>query len=189
MATIYTKTGDKGQTGLYGGKRVPKNNIRVEAYGTLDEANALLGVILARFHYFPHYEELAAIQDMLFDIGATLASPNRPSNRPQAHDVQHLEKLIDELDASLPQLTNFIIPGGTELSALLHLARTFVRRAERRVITVSQHEDVPKSVIKYLNRLSDYLFVLARYCNHEQGIEDKVWKAGDSIPSPYEGEG
>lgn len=188
MATIYTKTGDKGQTGLYGGKRVPKNNIRVEAYGTLDEANALLGVILARFHYFPHYEELAAIQDMLFDIGATLASPGRPSPHPQKTEVEHLEKLIDELDASLPSLTNFIIPGGAELSAHLHLARTFVRRAERRVITVVQHEDVPESVMKYLNRLSDYLFVLARYCNHEQGIADKLWKS-NNVPSPRIGEG
>lgn len=173
MATIYTKTGDQGQTGLYGGKRVPKNNIRVEAYGTVDEANAQLGVILSRFHYFPHYEEITAIQSVLFDVGATLASPDHPQPRPQQSDVEHLEKLIDELDASLTPLTNFIIPGGTELSAQLHLARTFVRRAERRVITVVQHEPVPEVVIKYLNRLSDYLFVLARYCNHEQGIADK----------------
>jgi cob(I)alamin adenosyltransferase len=176
MAKIYTKTGDTGETGLIGGKRVPKNNIRVEAYGTVDEANALLGVILARFEYFTHADELADVQSMLFEIGAVLADPQARNQHPNETDVKHLEELIDELTEDLPPLTNFILPGGSELSAYLHLARTFVRRAERRVVTVMQFDQVPVTVMQYLNRLSDYLFTLARKINQERGIKDILWQ-------------
>lgn len=176
MAKIYTKTGDQGETGLLGGKRVPKNHVRVEAYGTLDEANAIIGLILARFSYFTHYEELVQVQHMLFEMGAALADPSTRSEQPQNQDIAHLEELIDELTASLPPLTQFILPGGTELAAYLHIARTIVRRGERRVITVQQHQPVRLEIIKYLNRLSDYLFTLARAVNYNQGFKDKVWQ-------------
>lgn len=176
MAKIYTKTGDKGETGLIGGKRVPKNHVRVEAYGTVDEANAVLGIILSRYSYFTHYEELSQVQHLLFEVGAVLANPDTSHHHAFDTDVTHLEKLIDELSDSLPDLTQFILPSGTELGAYLHFARTVVRRAERRVITVSQHQPVPEDVIRYLNRLSDYLFVLARAVNHEHGAPEKVWQ-------------
>lgn len=180
MAKIYTKTGDAGQTGLIGGKRVPKNNIRVEAYGTVDEANALLGVLLARYPFFPHREELELMQHRLFDVGAILADPTSPSGLrgagPLDTDVQHLEELIDELDKELVPQTQFILPGGSELAGWLHVVRTTVRRAERRVTTVMQHDEVPPIVVKYLNRLSDYLFTLARAVNKEFGVNDIPWQ-------------
>lgn len=177
MAKIYTKTGDAGQTGLIGGKRVPKNHVRVEAYGTCDESNALLGVILAQLDDFTHREVLQEIQGMLFEIGAVLADPQARHTRPDDGDVARLEMLIDELTAKLPPQTMFILPGGTELAANIHFARTIVRRAERRVITVSQGELVPPVIVRYLNRLSDYLHVLARYINHEHNIAEKNWQS------------
>lgn len=179
MAKIYSKTGDGGQTGLIGGKRVPKNNIRVEAYGTVDEANALLGVLLARYPFFPHREELEALQHMLFEIGAVLArhpvGQALPAIAMTENDVKHLEELIDELTADLPPQTQFILPGGSELAGWLHVVRTVVRRAERRVVTVMQHDEVPPIVVKYLNRLADYLFTLARAVNKEFGVSDVPW--------------
>lgn len=175
MAKIYTKTGDSGSTGLLGGKRVPKNNVRVEAYGTVDEANAVIGFILSRFDYFTHHDELKNAQHMLFDVGAMLASPEIRKARPNETDVAHLEQLIDELWEPLPPLTAFILPGGSELGALLHIARNVVRRAERRAITVHQLEPLPPSLIAYLNRLSDYLFALARTINAERGITETPW--------------
>lgn len=180
MAKIYTKTGDAGETGLIGGARVPKNHVRVEAYGTVDEANAALGVILANWDYFTHREELEAMQPMLFEIGASLANPApSPASggvRPTSQNISHLERLIDELAATLPPQTQFILPGGSKLAAHLHLARTFLRRAERRVITVSQHQPLPSNIITYLNRASDYLHILARVINQERGIPDIPWK-------------
>lgn len=186
MAKIYTKTGDGGQTGLIGGKRVPKNNIRVEAYGTVDETNALLGVLLARYPFFPHREELEQTQHRLFDVGAILArQPASPAGGSGGQadpfvgiiesDVTHLEELIDELDKELVPQTQFILPGGSELAGWLHVVRTTVRRAERRVTTVMQHDEVPPIVVKYLNRLSDYLFTLARAVNKECGVKDIPW--------------
>ena len=186
MAKIYTKTGDAGQTGLIGGKRVPKNNIRVEAYGTVDEANALLGVLLARYPFFPHREELEQMQHMLFEVGAILANPTSRSElrgaRPSDADVKHLEELIDELDRDLVPQTQFILPGGSELAGWLHVVRTTVRRAERRVTTVMQHGEVPFIVVKYLNRLSDYLFTLARAVNKEFGVNDIPWQKKEQSP-------
>lgn len=177
MAKIYTKTGDAGETGLIGGLRVPKNHVRVEAYGTVDEANAALGVILASWDYFTHREELEAMQHMLFEVGAVLASEKGSGTflRPSEQDISHLELLIDELSALLPAQTSFILPGGSLLAAQLHIARTAIRRAERRVTTVSQHQSVPPMIIKYLNRASDYLHVLARAVNQERNIADVPW--------------
>lgn len=176
MPKIYTKTGDMGETGLIGGKRVPKNHVRVEAYGTVDEANALLGIILAGPDNFPHRSELEQVQGMLFEIGAVLADPLARHHRPNESDITHLEQLIDVLMLRLPPQTSFILPSGTSLAATLHLARTVVRRAERRVVTVSQGENVPAVVSTYLNRLSDYLHTLARYCNFVEGVADRPWQ-------------
>lgn len=191
MAKIYTKTGDAGETGLIGGARVPKNHVRVEAYGTVDEANAALGIILATWDYFTHREELEAMQHMLFEVGAALATEGvrhptvqavkvsdtlRPTLRPNDQDITHLENLIDELSATLPPQTKFILPGGSQLAAHLHVARTALRRAERRVVTVSQHQPVLPTIIKYLNRASDYLHVLARAINQERGVADIPWR-------------
>lgn len=175
MSKIYTKAGDAGDTGLLGGQRVPKNHVRVEAYGTVDEANAVVGIILSRLDDFPQRTELERIQGMLFEIGAILADPEARHERPHDGDVTHLELLIDELTNQLPPQTAFILPGGTSLAATIHFARTIVRRAERRVVTVSQHQTVPAVVIRYLNRLSDYLHVLARFINHDSGVMDRPW--------------
>ncbi len=175
MPNIYTRAGDAGETGLLGGSRVPKNHVRVEAIGAVDEANAVLGIILSRLDDFTHREELEKVQGMLFEIGALLADPNARGARPNEGDVTELELLIDDLSKHLPPQTHFILPGGTGLAATIHFARTVVRQAERRVTTVSQHGTVPDSVMKYLNRLSDYLHVLARFLNHEHGVTEKIW--------------
>lgn len=175
MAKIYTRTGDTGQTGLIGGRRVPKNNIRVEAYGTVDEVNALLGVLLARYSFFPHREELEQVQHRLFDVGAIIADSQLRMHGVMEEEVTRLEQLIDELTEDLAPQTQFILPGGSELAGWLHVVRAVVRRAERRVVTVMQHDEVPAVIVKYLNRLSDYLFMLARAVNKEFGVNDVPW--------------
>ncbi len=184
---IYTRTGDEGTTALYGGERVPKDASRVEAYGTVDEANALVGVArvqlgslepssLARFDSL-----LATLQSALFDVGADLATPEsryRENIVPlTGADVTGLEAHIDRLEADLPELRAFILPGGHPASATLHHARTVVRRAERRTATLSHTESINPQVTVYLNRLSDLLFVLARAVNVAAGIEDPQWQA------------
>ena len=175
MPNIYTRAGDTGETDLLGGSRVPKNHIRIEAIGAVDEANAVLGIILSRIDDFTHREELEKIQGMLFEIGALLADPDARSTHPTDGDVVHLELLIDDVSKNLPPQTHFILPGGTSLAATIHFARTVVRQAERRVTTVSQHGTVPSAALKYLNRLSDYLHVLARALNQEHGVRENVW--------------
>jgi cob(I)alamin adenosyltransferase len=175
MAKIYTKTGDRGETGLRGGQRVPKNHVRVEACGAIDEANALLGVVVSQLTDPRLQSTLEHIQGMLFEAGAVMADLHVRHHRPDDGDVTELELAIDELTSHLPPLTAFILPGGTQTAALVHLARTVVRRAERRCVTVSQHQDVPDAVIRYLNRLSDYLFTLARFINHTHSIQEKQW--------------
>lgn len=175
MPNIYTRTGDAGETDLLGGSRVPKNHVRIEAIGAVDEANAVLGIILSRIDDFTHREELEKIQGMLFEIGALLADPDARRTRPSDGDVMELELLIDDLSQKLPPQTHFILPGGTALAATVHFARAVVRQAERRVTTVSQHGTVPDATHKYLNRLSDYLHVLARALNQEHGVVEKVW--------------
>jgi cob(I)alamin adenosyltransferase len=173
---IYTKTGDQGETGLLGGSRVPKNHVRIEAVGTLDEANAALGVAVSHSNDLSYRQELQNIQGLLFEIGGIIANPTAKNvSVITEQDVRHLEILIDELNAELPLQTSFILPGGTQLASQIHLARTLVRRAERRIIGVDQHQDVPPVVIQYVNRLSDYLFILARTINHEYGVSDIPW--------------
>jgi cob(I)alamin adenosyltransferase len=177
---IYTKAGDDGLTGLLASGRVPKDDARIEAYGTIDELNALLGA--ARAHGLDGAaDDLASrIQDDLFTVGSALADPNPAgpfhSAITGAH-VARLEAAIDALEAELPPLSRFILPGGTPGAAMLHLARTVCRRAERQVVRLrrTSGEPVPGPLLVYLNRLSDLLFVLARVVNHRAGVADVPW--------------
>jgi cob(I)alamin adenosyltransferase len=178
---IYTRKGDKGETGLIGGTRLLKSALRVEAYGEVDELNAVLGWIRAKLTDETIREELLQIQRDLFAVGAQLADPTghveQKAEKAGLHEgrVRELEGIIDRCDARLAPLRAFILPGGSECGALLHLARTVCRRAERRMVALSQ--DVPLSpvLITYINRLSDLLFTLARAVNREAGIEEIPW--------------
>ncbi|HET7549983.1 MAG TPA: cob(I)yrinic acid a,c-diamide adenosyltransferase [Gemmatimonadaceae bacterium] len=179
---IYTKTGDKGETGLFGGGRVSKSHPRVEAYGDIDELNAVIG--LARsIEMMPRIDEvLAPVQRDLFSLGALLATPNHDKVRQQLEKaridegrISELERAIDDGEAELEPLTAFILPGGTPKSAALHVARTVCRRAERKVISLGSEVEVPPVVVKYLNRLSDLLFVLARVANRRAGAPEVIW--------------
>ena len=176
---IYTRTGDTGETGLIGGQRVPNDDPRVEAYGTVDELNAVLGVARCYLAELPDLDALLErFQSELFDIGAELASPPERATQFQSLEERHIaaiEEAIDRLEEELPPLRQFILPGGTPASAYLHLARTVCRRAERRVVHLSRVSTVNAAIIKYLNRLSDLLFVMARVANHRAGVEDVKW--------------
>jgi cob(I)alamin adenosyltransferase len=176
---IYTKTGDKGETALFGGARVPKNHIRVEAYGTVDELNAYIG-LLRDLIETPHFKVvLKEIQDRLFNIGSVLASdPSKHMITPdiKIEDIQLLENEIDTMEKDLPPLKNFILPGGHTTVSSCNIARTVCRRAERMVVALDGIEKVTPSVMEYLNRLSDYLFVLGRKVGKDLGAEEVIWK-------------
>ncbi len=178
---IYTRTGDDGTTGLIGGDRVRKSDARLECYGTVDELNASLGI--ARINEPDWFKNLIQpIQSDLFVIGAHLAAPeNDPSAQKylpvlDENLISRLEMQIDSAESQMPALKNFILPGGTELAARLHFSRTICRRAERLVVNFSWDRPVNPIIITYLNRLSDWLFVHARYANHAAGVEDVIWK-------------
>jgi cob(I)alamin adenosyltransferase len=173
---IYTKTGDAGQTSLFGGKRVAKNDPRIEAYGTLDELNSFLGVARAAWAEGPLDAQLHEAQRDLFEIGAHLASPgiSRFPGVDPAH-IEQLEKGIDSMESELTALTTFILPGGSNAAAHLHVARTICRRGERLVVALHDQDDGTRSSIVYLNRLSDYLFVAARFANLKLGVADVPW--------------
>ena len=177
---IYTRAGDDGNTGLLGPGRVPKSSPRVEAYGTVDELNAALGAVDALDRERWLAAELAEIQARLFTLGAELATTSEQAlaalERIGDADVLRLESWIDRLEADLAPLQSFILPGGTALGAQLHLARTVCRRAERRVVTLLEHEAVEGRLVRYLNRLSDLLFVMARWCNARAGAPETAWK-------------
>lgn len=174
---IYTRGGDKGETGLFGGKRVAKDDPRVEAYGSVDELNAVLGVVLA-LHTGPRTEDLKEVQRTLFAIGAQLASPKPiPIKGIGPEPIVQWEKDMDGIENALGPLRHFILPGGGKGAALLHLARTVCRRAERRVITLARKEKVDPQIIVYLNRLGDWLFMLAREENARAKINEEEWKA------------
>lgn len=167
---IYTRTGDQGETGLFGGKRVSKASLRIEAYGTVDELNSLLGLVAAEAKDAQIKTLLERIQNELHIVEAELANPSESAGpRIQAQHVTALETQCDLLEAELPPLKRFILPGGSRLGAQLHLARTVARRAERRVVALATKEAVNPELIKYLNRLSDLLFLLARTANHRTG--------------------
>lgn len=174
---IYTKTGDAGQTGLFGGQRVSKDSLRVHAYGTADECNAAVGVARAAGVDAELDELLAQVQNQLFVVGADLATPGESANIPRVGEaeVTFLEGWIDRLEASLEPLRQFILPGGTPGAAQLHLARTTCRRAERWAVSLAQEEAINPQVLTYLNRLSDLLFVAARAANARAGSPDVPW--------------
>jgi cob(I)alamin adenosyltransferase len=183
---IYTRTGDRGETGLFGGGRVPKDHLRVEAYGSVDELNSALGWSLVRLRADGEdrmVERLLRVQSELFSIGSLLASPApEDGGRENPHiprlDVDaaaRMENWMDEADAELRPLRVFVLPGGTEAGARLHLARAVCRRAERRVVALARDAHVPEEVVVYLNRLSDLLFTLARLANARGGVEDVPW--------------
>lgn len=179
---IYTKTGDDGTTGLGTGERRPKFDLRVDAYGTVDEANATIGICRLHAGGHPIDAMLARIQNDLFDLGADLATPEgKPLEyeplRVSEGQVTWLEERIDELNARLEPLKSFVLPGGTELSANLHLARTVSRRAERLTVELATRETVSEHALRYLNRLSDFLFVAGRIANDE-GRGDVLWVPG-----------
>ena len=181
---IYTRTGDSGETSLVNGTRVSKHARRPSAFGEVDEANSVIG--LARLHCKTDARQIAdamlsRIQNDLFDLGADLATPDTkgPALRVTSFQVERLETEIDAMNADLEPLTSFILPGGSEASAWLHLARTVVRRAERQITKLAAEEVVNDAAIKYINRLSDHLFVLARNLN-ENGKTDVLWRPGEN---------
>lgn len=182
MATrIYTRTGDDGTTGLFGGKRVGKDTLRIEAYGTVDELNAIIGIVLTSDVESDLRGDLEATSSLLFTLGADLATPLSPPPtytipRIAEEHVVELERRIDRLDEVLPRLTSFILPGGTTAAAYLHLARTVCRRAERLCVALAATEDIGPWPVRYLNRLSDWLFTAARAANAAAGQTDIPWK-------------
>jgi cob(I)alamin adenosyltransferase len=180
LTRIYTRGGDGGETSLGDGSRVEKHDLRVEAYGTVDEANAAIG--LARLHADAESDAmLARIQNDLFDLGADLCTPEQAGEKPalriDAGQVARLEREIDAMNAGLTPLDSFVLPGGTACAAHLHLARTVVRRAERLVAALARRERLNPEALKYLNRLSDHLFVLSRQVN-DKGARDVLWRPG-----------
>ncbi len=174
LSKIYTRTGDRGTTRLGNGSQVPKNNLRVEAYGTLDELNSALGLLLTYELPDAIYTSLTEIQHDLFDLGGELSIPGHSVLKPGR--VTTLEKILDALNTDLTPLDEFILPGGTRASSVCHLARTVCRRAERIVVALSQDEQIEEVSIQYLNRLSDLLFVMARSINKAAGSVDVLWQ-------------
>ncbi|GAA0441098.1 cob(I)yrinic acid a,c-diamide adenosyltransferase [Lentibacillus halophilus] len=182
---IYTKKGDKGQTSLISGKRVAKNDLRVEAYGTCDEANSMIGLAISflsdenRLEKEAFLNKMHRVQTILFHVGAELATPDDKDVTWELKNdhIQELEDQMDAWDEELTPLRNFILPSGHRASSALHTARTIIRRAERQVITLNEQENVNPLVVTYLNRLSDFLFVAARYINRIQNVDEIPLKA------------
>jgi cob(I)alamin adenosyltransferase len=181
---IYTGTGDEGDTGLFGGGRVPKSHPRVEAYGGIDELNAIIGWTLTQVRHAPIAERLARLQPDLFAIGAHLATQRRSGgNAPRLPElpverIAELEQWIDAAEEELPELSAFVMPGGSPGGAALHVARTVCRRAERGVVQLAQSDEVDSTIIVYINRVSDLLFVWARLENQHAGEPEKQWLPG-----------
>jgi cob(I)alamin adenosyltransferase len=183
LTRIYTKTGDSGMTGLGGGQRVPKDSRRVETYGTVDELNSQIGQALSLGLCERLATELPRIQNELFDLGSDLATPaasqvRHPVPNVEVRHIERLEALIDELNDVVGPLANFLLPGGSMGAAALHVARTVCRRAERQATALARDEPIGPTVLPYLNRLSDALFVMARYENHERGVAEPLWQPG-----------
>ncbi len=172
---IYTKTGDSGETFLYGGKKVFKNHLRINACGSVDELNSVLGMVLVKLHDERMEKFINNVQKDLFSIGANLSGALVKLESLDKR-VSEMEEVIDNLDKDLPPLNNFILPEGTEISTLLFFARAVGRRAERELVALSLAEKIDKNIIVYLNRLSDLLFVIGRYLNYKAGITETVWK-------------
>lgn len=183
---IYTKTGDKGKTSLFDGTRVRKDNIRVDAYGTLDELNSMLGFSISQLsekkEFVSFVVKLRHIQNDLFDMGAMLANPstNTAQEKKQAEylekQVKEMERDIDNFSSEVPEQLTFILPGSSSAGASLHVCRTICRRAERRIITLTDEINILPEFIKYINRLSDFLFAASRWVNHKENQEEIFWK-------------
>jgi len=175
---IYTKTGDDGKTSLFDNSRVWKSHERIVSYGAIDELNSAVGIAISMDLDHQLKEILLRIQNELFIVGSDLANPNMSDTKIRTTEnmILSLENDIDTFDSELSELTNFILPGGTLMSSILHLSRTIARRAETHVIALSQKEEINKIAVVYLNRLSDLLFVLARVLNKRKNIDDIVWK-------------
>lgn len=174
---MYTKRGDSGETSLYGASRVPKDSPRVEAYGTVDELNSFIGLAISDCEDGPVASSLKHIQSLLFVAGADLASDPGDTKVPRisSSNTEELERMTDRLLSELPKLSNFILPGGSRLAAEIHLARAVCRRAERRIVALSRTEKVNPALVPFFNRLSTYLFNLARFANTSSGKKDEVW--------------
>lgn len=177
---VYTKTGDKGETSLLGGTRLPKHHIRIEAYGTVDELNSFIGLIRDQAIDVNSKTVLIEIQDRLFTLGSLLAADPKKNKMklPEVteEDVVYLEREIDKMDEALPEMKSFVLPGGNTTVSFCHIARCVCRRAERATLKLAGNEEVPAIIIKYLNRLSDYLFVLSRKLAMDTGAEEIPWK-------------
>jgi cob(I)alamin adenosyltransferase len=171
---IYTRKGDEGSTNLFGGKSVSKSSLRIAAYGDVDELIAVLGVVCGAQDNDETGDLLRRLQSELHLVCADLANPNlkKPAKRTRAKHVKALEKQCDQYQDKLPPLTKFILPGGTSAGAHMHLARTVARRAERRIVALSQEEEINPEVLRYVNRLSDFLFLVARWINHQAGVNE-----------------
>lgn len=179
---LYTRTGDKGTTSLVGGERVKKNSIRIEAYGTVDEFSSHIGVLLSYISMKSEiYEQLVYIQHKLFNIGAYLATDTPHNSEPKPvfglneKDCQRIEKWIDEFDDKTPKVNAFILPGGSVIAAHTHVARTVCRRTERRILDLADVAPIDDIVVTFINRLSDYLFILARHINHLADVPELTW--------------
>lgn len=179
---LYTRTGDQGTTSLVGGERVKKNSARLEAYGTIDELSSCLGAIASDPGCDSEVRgQILAVQNELFNIGGYLATAPAPGQKPRCVTIdeallQTMEGWIDALDEQTPKIRAFVLPGGCQLSSKAHVARTVCRRAERRILELVDTEYVDPAVVRYVNRLSDYLFIVARYFNFLAGVEEVVWK-------------
>jgi cob(I)alamin adenosyltransferase len=182
---IYTRTGDTGDTGLFGGGRISKDNLRIECYGTIDELNASIGIVTSSLKDQDLHNCLTKIQSTLFDIGGELATPNIEKRKlekkyvgPQVADmdIKNVEKLIDQFDEEIEPLKAFILPGGHLHAAQIHLSRTICRRAERLLVELNKTEKISSEIIRYINRLSDLLFTIARVINKRYEIEEPQWK-------------
>ena len=185
-SSVYTRTGDGINTSIIGGERIPKYSLRLEAYGTVDELSAFIGNLVADDAVIDEQRrDLLKVQNMLFNIGGYLATP--PALRKQdvagltLQDIKEMEGWIDTMDEQLPKLNNFIIPGGCKASAKANMARTVCRRAERRVLQLASQEEIDNLVISYINRLSDYLFVIGRYLNKFADYEELTWQKPDNL--------
>jgi len=176
---IYTKTGDAGETSLLGGERVRKDHFRIEAYGTIDELNSHVGVVRAAWPGGEIDDELASIQSDLFEVGAllALAAPNEKFRGVREERIEALEHAIDRMESELAPLKNFVLPGGSPEASAIHVARTVCRRGERMVVALAEPGDDTSRATRYLNRLSDFFFVAARYANHVRGVGDVPWHA------------
>ncbi|OVE81022.1 ATP:cob(I)alamin adenosyltransferase [bacterium K02(2017)] len=180
MAKIYTKTGDQGQTSLFDGTRVGKDHERIDLYGEVDELNSMIGLTLSFLDKDAHKQPLLQVQRDLFALGAKLANPADKKQKEKSDfdhtKIEYLEAQIDQMTAVLPALKSFILPGGNQAAASLHLARCICRRAERNLVKILNNNTLDELYLQYLNRLSDYLFVMARLVNFESGLQDTAWE-------------